>query len=132
MSAPIQHPVFHGLVTGLEEALASGDLDTGAWMFDEDPVFFGTSDHSAGRDAVLAHLARIVEQSGALRWEWTEERVVHETEVSLVLAATGEIVVTHDDTEDRAPFRLTMVAVFTPDGWRVQHWHGSVPSDRFA
>jgi hypothetical protein len=38
--------------------------------------------------------------------------------------------VTEDGTGDRAAFRLSIVASRSGDGWRIRHFHGSIPSDR--
>ena len=43
--------------------------------------------------------------------------------------AHGEIVVTEDGLERRAAFRLSILASRSGDGWRLRHFHGSIPSD---
>jgi hypothetical protein len=53
----------------------------------------------------------------------------HESAETLGFAGFGEIVVSDGTRERRAPIRLTVLAIRTPDGWRLRQFHGSIPSD---
>ena len=56
-------------------------------------------------------------------------RIFHDAPEALGFAAVGEVAVTEDDVEQRAPFRLTLVATHSTGGWRLRQFHGSLPSD---
>ena len=44
-------------------------------------------------------------------------------------AGFGDLVVPDQSGERRAPFRLTALGVESPAGWKLQQFHGSIPSD---
>jgi hypothetical protein len=53
----------------------------------------------------------------------------HDSPGVLGFAGFGEVVVSEADREDRAPFRLTALAAKEAGGWKLQQFHGSIPSD---
>lgn len=98
-------------------------------MFDDEAVLIGTSAHSTGRQEVDAYLAAVLAERGTFRWEWRNVVVFHEAPGLLGFNGFGDIVITGAQRSDRAPFRLTVVAVEHPGGWAIRHFHGSVASE---
>lgn len=106
----------------LQAAIDSRDPDTLFALFEEESVLVGTAGdglHPDGRRRYLTAVAA----GEPFRWEWEEIVPFHETDDALGLAAFGELVV----GERRYPMRATVLAVRTGDGWRLRHFHGSVP-----
>jgi hypothetical protein len=89
----------------------------------------GTAGDGRNRDGLLHYLTAVATQPESLRWEWREVVPFHQDAASLGFAAFGEIVVSLGGDERRAPIRLTIFATQTPNGWRLRHFHGSIPSD---
>ncbi|MCW2793759.1 MAG: hypothetical protein JWO76_2857 [Nocardioides sp.] len=112
----------------LQAAVAARDGEGVTRLFHEDAVLIGTSAYNSGPEAVHAYLRLVVEQPASLSWDLAEVDVFLEDGDLLGFAALGEVVLVEDGNEDRAPFRLTLVARRTPDGWRVLSFHGSIPS----
>lgn len=56
-------------------------------------------------------------------------RVFHAADATLGIAAVGDVVVSEDGEEARAPFRLTVMAVKSDGAWRLRQFHGSIPHD---
>ncbi len=118
------------LLAALQDAVASRDLARLGRLFDDEAVLIGSSAANLDRAATEAYLARVVAQPGALRWEW--EQVVPLWESSHVLAFAALGTVGFDDEQGRPDgprdaFRLTCLAVAGSDGWRLRHFHGSIP-----
>jgi ketosteroid isomerase-like protein len=116
------------IVAALQAAVDARDLDELAALFHEDGLLAGTTAYNQG-PAVRAYLKLVVEQDASLRWELPRIDVFHEARGVLGFGGLGEIVIAEDGVEERAPFRLTVLAVETPDGWRLKQFHGSIPSD---
>ena len=116
------------VLASLQAAVDGRDVEVLDALFDERAVLIGTSGDARDRDAVRGYLTAIVTQPQSLRWDWDEVVPFHDDGESIGFAAFGEIVVTDGDREDRAPIRATLLAVRAPGGWRIRHFHGSIPS----
>lgn len=98
-------------------------------LFDDPAVLIGTAGDGRNRDALRDYLTAVATQPESLRWDWHEVVPFHQDAASLGFAAFGEIVVSLGGDERRAPIRLTIFAIQTPNGWRLRQFHGSIPSD---
>jgi uncharacterized protein (TIGR02246 family) len=118
------------LLSRLQDAVASKDLDLLTTLFAEDVVLFGTAAANLGREQTERYLAAVVAQDGVIRWAWdTVLPLVHEPEL-LVFSVLGSVGLETADgrpTGEREVFRLTCVAVQRDGRWLLQHFHGSVP-----
>lgn len=112
------------LLDALQDAVASKDSATLGRVFDDEVVLFGTAAANMDRAQTDAYLARVLSQPGVLRWEWDEVVTLWRSAEVLAFAAVGTV---GFDDEPRDPIRLTCVAVSTADGWRLRHFHGSIP-----
>src|SRR3954469_19538518 len=113
----------------LQAAVDSRDPDALVALFDDRAVLIGTAGDGRDGDGVRAYLTEVATQPQSLRWDWRDVIPFHDEAESLGFAAFGDIVVSDGDTEERAPIRATLLAVRTPDGWRIRQFHGSIPSD---
>jgi hypothetical protein len=91
-------------------------------------VLIGASRDGRDAEGLRRYLTVVATQPERLRWDWQEVVPFHESEDSLAFAAFGEIVVASDEGEQRAPIRGTFLAVRGADGWRLRHFHGSIPA----
>jgi uncharacterized protein (TIGR02246 family) len=117
------------VLDALQGAVDARDLDALASLFDEQAVLIGTGGDARDPAALRRYLTALATQPESLRWEWNEIVPSHQSAGSLGFAAFGEIVVSDESGERRAPFRLTLVAVGTAGGWRIRQFHGSIPSE---
>ena len=118
------------LLAALQAAVAQKDKAALASLFDDEAVLFGTAAENLDRAATGAYLARVVDQPGTVRWGWDQVVPLWESNEVLAFAVVGTV--GFDDEQGRPDgprddFRLTCVAVSTDDGWRLRHFHGSVP-----
>jgi hypothetical protein len=123
-------PTAHVLLAALQDAVARKDERALGRLFDDEVVLFGTTAENLDRAQTEAYLARVLTQPGTLRWEWHQVVRLWESREVLAFAAVGTV--GFDDEQGRPDgprddFRLTCVAVSTWDGWRLRHFHGSVP-----
>jgi hypothetical protein len=119
-----------GLLGKLQDAVSRKDLAALLDLFDDAPVLFGSAAESVGADEVRAYLLRVLEHDASLRWEW--DRVIPLLHEPGALAFSVIGTVGFDDESgnrigEREPFRLTCLAVRREAGWRLRHFHGSVP-----
>ncbi|HLY94131.1 MAG TPA: nuclear transport factor 2 family protein [Gaiellaceae bacterium] len=112
----------------LQEAIDARDPERLIGLWDDSALLIGTSGDGRDRAGLLRYLTALATQPESLRWEWSETVPFHEGDGELGFAAFGEIVVTKGQEERRAPIRVTIFAVETPDGWRLRQFHGSVPT----
>jgi hypothetical protein len=118
----------HAILDALQSAVDARDLEALQALFDDSAVLIGAAGDARDREALRGYLTAVVTQPGSLRWEWQEVVPFHEAADELGFAAFGEVVLSEGDEEGRAPFRLTLFAVRTPQGWRVRQFHGSIPA----
>jgi uncharacterized protein (TIGR02246 family) len=119
--------VAYSILVRLQSALDEADHETLNELFDDDAVLVGSSAHSHGREEIDAYLGAVLTQP-SFRWEWRDVIVFHRDPGALGFTGFGEVVVSADHQEQRAPYRLTLFAVERPGGWVVQHFHGSTTS----
>lgn len=117
------------ILDALQGAVDARDADVLFTLFDESAVLIGAAGDGRNREGLRRYLTAVATQPGSLRWEWQEIVPFHQSARSLGFAAFGEIVVSDGSGERRAPIRLTLFAVQTPNGWRIRQFHGSIPSD---
>lgn len=110
----------------LQELVDERDLD-GLVDFFDGGVLIGASGDGRDRAGVRRYLEAVVAQPGDLRWEWTEVIPFHRTDDAVGFAAFGEVVVAEDGSEQRAPIRMTGLAVRDGERWRLRQFHGSIP-----
>jgi uncharacterized RmlC-like cupin family protein len=111
----------------LQAALSARDADALVALFDDPAVLIGTAGDGRNREALQQYLRAVATQPESFRWDWREVIPFHHGGASIGFAAFGEIVVANGDGERRAPIRLTIFAVLTPNGWRLRQFHGSIP-----
>ena len=119
----------HLVLRGLQAAVDARDTDALVAFFDESAVLVGTGGDGRSPEALRRYLTAVATQEESLRWEWDEVVPFHRDGPSLGFTAFGEIVVSDGNGERRAPIRATVFAVESPEGWRLRHFHGSIPSD---
>ena len=117
------------ILEAIQSAVDARVTDGLVSLFDERAVLIGTQGDGRNSDGLRRYLSAVVTQPVSLRWEWQDIVPFHHSAGSLGFAAFGEIVVSDSDGERRAPIRLTLFAVQTPNGWRSREFHGSIPSD---
>jgi SnoaL-like domain len=117
------------VLTALQAAVDSRDADVLIRLFDpESAMLIGTGGDGRTPSARRDYLTAVATQPERLRWDWDEVIPFYETIDIIGFAAFGDIVVTDDDGERRAPFRATLLAAHTSDGYRIRQFHGSIPS----
>lgn len=115
------------ILAELQRAVDARDAERLAALFGDSAVLIGSAGDGRDAEGLHRYLAAVVEQPGALRWEWDEIVPFHQADGALGFAAFGDVVLTEGDAETRAPIRATIVASRTADGWKLSHFHGSVP-----
>jgi SnoaL-like domain len=119
----------HAILRTLQATVDRREPNALVSLFEDPAVLIGTAGDGRNRDGLLHYLTAVATQPESLRWEWREVVPFHQDAASLGFAAFGEIVVSLGGDERRAPIRLTIFATQTPNGWRLRHFHGSIPSD---
>lgn len=122
--------VARGILEGLQRAFVSKDpVQVASWL-DDDMVLFGSAVESLDRAQSDDYVARILSLDATIRWGW--DRVFplwhHPDVIAFAVVGTVGFDDVHGEQEgERDPFRLTCVAVAREGGWRLRHFHGSVP-----
>jgi Protein of unknown function (DUF2867)/SnoaL-like domain len=119
----------HSILQALQEAVDARDEERLVSLFDASAVLVGAGADARTSEAIRDYLHAVATQPGSSRWEWQEVVPFHAEPGSIGFAAFGEIVVNDAGCERRAPFRATLLAVESAEGWRLRQFHGSVPSD---
>ena len=119
----------HTILRTLQATVDRRNADDLVSLFDDPAVLIGAAGDGRNRDALREYLTAVASQPELLRWEWREVIPFHQSAGTLGFAAFGDVVVSDGNDERRAPIRLTIFAVQTPDGWRLRQFHGSIPSD---
>ena len=115
------------VLDGLQEKVAARDLPALLAFFEDPAVLIGTAGDGRTPAARAAYLEGVVTQPAALRWDWRETVLFFESESALGFAAFGDVVLVNGADETRAPIRATFFAVRADGGWRLRHFHGSIP-----
>jgi uncharacterized protein (TIGR02246 family) len=114
----------------LEERLATHDLAQIVDFFTEDVVLIGDAEENFDRDSTVAYLSLMANMTPTVRWEWDRVAVVLDAPRLMSFAAAGSMGFYDPAGQllgDRAPFRVTCLAVQEQAGWRLKHFHGSRP-----
>lgn len=111
----------------IQQLVDARDLDGLLELFDDGAVLIGTSGDGRDRAGVERYLEAVVRQPGGLRWEWAEVIPFHRTDEAVGFAAFGDVVLVGDDSEFRAPIRMTGLAVRDGASWKLRQFHGSIP-----
>lgn len=117
------------VLEALQSAVDTRDADVLVALFDEPAVLIGAAGDGRDRAGLRRYLTAVATQPGSLRWEWSEIVPFHRSDSSLGFTAFGEVVLSDESDEQRAPIRATVIAVETGEGWKIRHFHGSIPSD---
>jgi uncharacterized protein (TIGR02246 family) len=117
------------ILRALQAAVDARDADALVALFDDRAVLIGGAGDGRDAEGLRRYLTAVATQADALRWEWSDVVPFLQESRRLGFAAFGDIVLSQGRTERRAPIRVTVVAVGSPDGWRLHHFHGSIPSD---
>jgi uncharacterized protein (TIGR02246 family) len=118
------------LLAELEERLATHDIDQMVDLFTDDVVLIGDSVENFDRDSTVEYLKSMADMAPTVRWEWdTVAELLHSSE-ALCFAAAGTMTFYNESQQplgEGGPFRVTCLAMATPAGWRLRHFHGSAP-----
>jgi uncharacterized protein (TIGR02246 family) len=109
----------------LQAVSTDKDVDAACDLFTEDAVLMGTAATNIGAGSIRDYLTLVYGQPGTLRWIWDDVRVLHDSPGFVLAAATG--VVGFDDDQPFDQFRLSLAVIETETGWRILHFHGSIP-----
>jgi uncharacterized protein (TIGR02246 family) len=109
----------------LQAVSTDNDVDAACDLFTEDAVLMGTAATNIGAGSIRDYLTLVYGQPGTLRWIWDDVRVLHDSPGFVLAAATG--VVGFDDNQPFDQFRLSLAVIETETGWRILHFHGSIP-----
>ena len=99
-------------------------------FFTEDVVLLGDAEEAFGRDAVRAYLHVMADMEPTVHWQWNRVEVVLDAPGALSFAAVGSIVFYDPAGQplgEKAPCRVTCLAVQEQNVWRLRHFHGSRP-----
>src|SRR4051794_25059426 len=116
------------VLEALQDAVDSREPERLIGLFADPAVLIGTSGDGRDRTGLRAYLTEVATQPESLRWDWQDIVPFHDEPDLLAFAAFGEVVVSDEATEQRAPIRASLVAAAVEGGWRIKHFHGSIPS----
>lgn len=121
--------IVHQLLGDLQRAVSGKDHDAALELFTQDAALIGSAAANLTRDATSAYLARVLDQTGHLRWDWDEVVVVDSREDAITFVALGTVRLEGDPADDGPrPIRLTCLAVREQESWRLRLFHGSIPA----
>lgn len=127
MTPADDHALAFRLLADLQDAMSARDLDAVLEVFDTEFVVFGTAASNLDREQSFAYLKGVLAQSSAIKWSWDDVKPIARDENVFCFAAIGTVGFDGDAEEERQAFRLTCAAVRRGSGWRLRHFHGSVP-----
>jgi uncharacterized protein (TIGR02246 family) len=123
-----EHGQLNALLDAFGAAFEARDAGALRSLFAEGDASLVTSE-----GLVLHHRAELelffdayAHQPVCIRFAWATRQVDVVDDVGWVVALGYEIA-RSDEGEQRWPVRLTLVAVRTPEGWRIAHAHASSP-----
>ena len=116
------------VLEALQDAVDSRDPERLIGLFADPAVLIGTSGDGRDRAGLRSYLTEVATQPESLRWDWHDVVPFHDEPDVLAFAAFGDVVVSDGSTEQRAPIRASLVAAPVDGGWRIKHFHGSIPS----
>ncbi len=121
---------IRSILARLQDAVAAKDLHALSALLDQEVVLFGTAVANLDRSESTAYLSRVIEAVDIIRWEWDDVVPLVVEPGLLAFAALGSVGSENSDGRPvgrRDAFRLSIIAVDRGDGWRLRHFHGSVP-----
>src|SRR4051812_46146334 len=116
------------VLEALQDAVDSREPERLIGLLAYPAVLIGTSGDGRDRTGLRAYLTEVATQPESLRWDRQGIDPLHDDTDLLGVAAFGEVVVSDEATEQRAPIRASLVAAPVEGGWRIKHFHGSIPS----
>lgn len=117
------------VLRSLQAAIDSRDPDELLTLFDDEPsMLIGTGGDGRTPASRRDYLTAVATQPERLYWDWHEVIPFYETEDVIGFAGFGDVVLTSEEDEWRAPIRATLLAVETANGWRIKQFHGSIPA----
>ena len=117
------------VLQALQTAVDSRDAEQLLRLFGDEPaMLIGTGGDGRTPETRRAYLTAVATQPERLHWDWREVIPFYETDESIAFAAFGDIVVTDESDQRRAPIRATVLADETATSWRIRLFHGSIPS----
>jgi hypothetical protein len=119
-----------GILAQLQDAFLGKEVAEVVALLDDEVVLFGSASQSIGARQARAYVERVLDQEGSIRWGWDQVVPLLDGPGVLVFAVVGTV--GFEDAQggplgDRDPFRMTCIAVGGDSGWRLRHFHGSVP-----
>jgi uncharacterized protein (TIGR02246 family) len=118
------------ILATLQAAVDSRDLDRMTALFTPDGVLVGTRRYNLGPTRLREYLREeVVAREESLFWDLPQLDVFLRSDDAIGFCGDGEIaVISTGGSEERFPFRLTIVASGAGTRWRIHHFHGSLPS----
>src|SRR4051794_3133171 len=102
------------VLQALQTAVDSRDANELLRLFDDGPaMLIGTGGDGRTSATRREYLTAVATQAGRLLWDWREVIPFYETDEMVAFAGFGDIVVTDDVGQRRAPIRATVMAVET-------------------
>jgi ketosteroid isomerase-like protein len=123
------HPLALSILTELQAAVDSRDVDRLSDLFGPDAVLVGTASDARDSRAIRAYLSALAAAPTSIGWEWDDVVVSYESPEVLAFSGYGSVASISEQTEIRAPIRLTVLAARSSRGWHLLQFHGSIPSD---
>ena len=118
------------VLRSLQTAIDSRDPGELLSLFADEPaMLIGTSGDGRTPATRRDYLTAVATQPERLFWDWREVVPFYETTDVIGFAGFGDVVVTSEEGEWRAPIRATLLAVETSNGWRIKQFHGSIPAN---
>src|SRR3954447_19928676 len=109
------------VLAALQAAVDSRDPDQLWILFDDEPsMLIGTSGDGRTPATRRDYLTAVATQPERLHWDWHEVIPFYETDDVIGFAGFGDVGVTSEEGEWRAPIRATLLAVETGNGWRIK------------
>jgi hypothetical protein len=132
---PVRTAAIEGSIRAMTTAIAADLAREGpdGWLphFSNAGNFFMVSDGVLvipDLDAATAHVHQLDAATARVELVWDDLRVTPLSPTSAVAAASyHELIVGTNGAENRFKGLVTMLAVETPTGWRLQHLHWSTP-----
>src|SRR3954464_14689873 len=105
------------VLQALQTAVDSRDADELLQLFSDEPaMLIGTGGDGRTPETRREYLTAVVTQTERLFWDWREVIPFHETDELIAFAAFGDIVVTDEKDQRRAPIRASVLAVEVSSG----------------
>lgn len=111
----------------LEAGIAARDLPALEALCAPDVVLFGAARANFGAEATRDYLRMVVE-ANSVRWVLDEWAILHHDDATLLAAAEGHVLAHDGETVERSAFRLTLWLIRDGEGWKLGHFHGSMPA----